>query len=645
MSNQPPGYGQPGPDQPPAQYPQQPQPGQYAQQPQPGQYAQPGQYPQQGQYPPQGQYPQQPQYAQPYGSAGYPPVGQPRKGMRGRLILVGIVTILLIGLPIAGLVAAGIVFGTGDKHDKMVPADTDVYLALYLDPALDQKRNLQTLMSKFPDAKTDQQAIDRQNKAMNDAFKASGLSFEKDVRPWLGSQASAAFRVNDKTPGVVIVASKDDKAAQAALDKLRTGAEGSKRTWTQATHGGITEWIGTAKPDPQSGGSASDIVAFAYVDHNAVIAPAAANIDAVIDTDQGRRPSLHDNADYKAFLAKFPGGHLALAYVSGPGIVSKLQDEAAKNGTPDASTKKALAQLAGLKNGGAVVTARPDGIATNLDVALDASKFDADTRAALSAAKHQNTVLKWVPKDVYGFFVQTSLKASVQQLVTTFGQSADTKKMLDDLGLTAPGGFVSHLGQDFGIEVRPANAKNPAGALMFTSDDAKVTGQFLDKVTQAAGPALAPPPDPFDLSGAPPAAPQWQTETYKGATLRYLRVPSLQDNGLVPAYAVVPGTPNMAIVASTLEELKAVIDAHTGGTDVTTADTYKAATGGVPADTATVFYVDIDSTRAALEKLIPKDQRTEYDKYAADLAELRAFVVTGQSDENHFSEQVLLLVH
>src|SRR5437667_8999943 len=71
--------------------------------------------------------------------------------------------------------------------DKLVPQSADVLVVADLDPSISQKANLLSLSHKFPYLKNDQALSRRVDDGLNQAFKDAGLSFDRDIKPWLGS--------------------------------------------------------------------------------------------------------------------------------------------------------------------------------------------------------------------------------------------------------------------------------------------------------------------------------------------------------------------------------------------------------------------------------------------------------------------------
>src|SRR5438270_9430355 len=87
--------------------------------------------------------------------------------------------------------------------DKLVPQSADVLVVADLDPSISQKVNLLSLSHKFPNLKNDQAVNRRVDDALNQAFKDSGLSFDRDIKPWLGSKLAVSASVGDRTAGLL----------------------------------------------------------------------------------------------------------------------------------------------------------------------------------------------------------------------------------------------------------------------------------------------------------------------------------------------------------------------------------------------------------------------------------------------------------
>ena len=118
--------------------------------------------------------------------------------------------------------------------------------------------------------------------------------------------------------------------------------------------------------------------------------------------------------------------------------------------------------------------------------------------------------------------------------------------------------------------------------------------------------------------------------------------PSLsQVPGLAPSYAALDG---MGILASSPAELKAVIDAHVAGSNITADPTYKAASAGSLAKPSGIMYLNVAHVVAAVEKLVPASAAIDA-RTAADLAPLKAFMLTASSQAGAALERFFVAVN
>src|SRR5207302_5279411 len=66
------------------------------------------------------------------------------------------------------------------------------------------RSNLLSLSHKFPNLKNDQALSRRVDDGLNQAFKDAGLSFDRDIKPWLGSRLAVAATIGERTAGLVL---------------------------------------------------------------------------------------------------------------------------------------------------------------------------------------------------------------------------------------------------------------------------------------------------------------------------------------------------------------------------------------------------------------------------------------------------------
>jgi hypothetical protein len=535
------------------------------------------------------------------------PVRRRRRGLR--IALGGLAALVIVGVPGGLALYSHLASGTGDVVDRMVPNDADVYATLYLDPSLSQKLNLQGLFGHFPALKSAGDLQSHIDQGMDTALKPEGLSFKNDVRPWLGTQVALAMRLGDGIPTAVLIASKDDGAAAATLARIRTTDSGHGDSWTEHAHNGVTVSVGTPR------GTGGTPIAYAYVDHTAVVGNSAAMIESVIDTDQGKRAPLRTSAAYTTTMKRLPTDRVAAAWARGSGITGAMRQAVAGSGFGDASILKAFDQGAGVfQSAGIAVTAEKAGLAADVAVVTDPSKLPPAERAALlQTSGAPNPTLDWIPSDSAGFLAVGGLHDSLQSFVQGMGAGAAATGMdfitpLKSFGLTNPGGVLSHLTGNLALEVRDAGGSSiPSGALLAGVDNAAAVRSFLDQLV--AGFAMFAPT---------------HSESYRGATITSLAIPGLSDAGVDPAYTVVDG---MAVIGSTPAEVRAVLDAHASGSRATATPAFAA--GGQWSNAEPVIFLDLDRIRTAVVGALPGDLKQQYDRdLSGDLSHLHGLRIT-----------------
>lgn len=154
---------------------------------------------------------------------------------RPRWLVLTVAVVVLLGLGGGAAFAFAKLSGGGAQPETVLPASTLALARVDLDPAAGQKVAAYRLSRKFPHSGvgTDQ------GRAVGDLLRGatgrvdSGIDFDRDVRPWLGSRAAlAAVPTGDPAEPVVAIAAlacTDRDAMVAALDRVRSrgGATGS----------------------------------------------------------------------------------------------------------------------------------------------------------------------------------------------------------------------------------------------------------------------------------------------------------------------------------------------------------------------------------------------------------------------------------
>ena len=527
--------------------------------------------------------------------------------------------------------------------EKMVPATQDLLVVANVDPSVTQKVNLLRAVHSFPDYKTDQAINDKLDELFND----SGFSFTGDIKPWLGSEIGVSARLNlgsaKDSPVAVYLVSRDDTKAKATLAKLRTSKYGTKFQWKDETYNGIAISIGTPT------GKSETAAAYSYVDHVVVFATTSAQIHEIIDTDQGRAPRLVDSSDYKATLAGLPSDRLGYLYLNGKSVVASAKKELAKTPTLNLSLKN-LNDVDALQGIGATLSANSDGVLADVLVKLDQAKLSPATREALTQGGNADVVVRWIPKATDAFLGLTSLNKTIQTLLDQAGNDRSIKSGTDALGLTGPGGVLTHMTGDAGLEAEFRHGL-PAGAILLGTDDTGSMSAFFAKLLAlaegAAGSTLGGAGSTFGSSRNGPAVPAspLTTTNYRGVLITTWTSPDLNQLGgaLAPSYAVLDG---MGILASTADEVKAIIDTHKDGATIASDQTYKTASAASIVNPSAIVYVDIAKLLDAIRKspLGSQSGLGVDTKAYANVEPLGAMMLTSASQADRVAERFFVII-
>jgi hypothetical protein len=514
-----------------------------------------------------------------------------------------LVVLLATLLVVAGGGSAAAFFlmrGAGEELLQLVPASSEVVVTAYLDPSAGQKVNLMALARRFPALRDDERIRKQVDVVLDEALEGSGLSHE-DVRPWLGSQVAIVVDLgaNADQPTVsFLVASKDDDAAQATLEKALGGSLGAEQS---SEYRGVTMHV-------FDGGTS--FVGYVIVHHVVVLSNQSIGLTRVVDVSEGTAQAMADDPAFLDTISSLPEGKLGLAYVNPTEIVNRAFSV---TGLGAAGTAPGLDQLRAIRGVAATLSAHPDGLAFDVAVRLDPSMLDPATRLQLDRPAQENGLLGFVPADAYAVATQQGLDETVKQTVDQLLTTPQGELIRQRIGVDDT---LAALTGDLAFEVGPGSGPVPAaGAIVIGVRDASAVQRTLDGLADlvlaaqgrpgAIRPAFGDPSGPthHDVLGAVPEA-TWRTSTYQGTTIRYLDDPELSDMGFVPAYAVVEGA---AIVGSSPTEVRKVIDTGAGSEpNIGASSSYGRAVTRVP-DEAGTWYVDVAALVSRFGSQLPPD--------------------------------------
>lgn len=573
---------------------------------------------------------------------------------RGRGLLIAAIAAVVLVLGAGAAAAFLLMRGSSEQLVGLVPEQADVFATAYLDPSAGQKVNVLALANNFPKLGEGQDVAARVDDLLDQTLAGSGLTHQ-DVTPWLGSQIGLSVELGeDGTPHSAILIATTDPEASAAAAAKATKDQDVRRS----DYDGVEVSV-----------SADGTGAYAVVGDVLVIASDETTVKRAIDTAHGTLTNLGDSQTYLDTLAGLPDGKLGVAFVNVRGLVDQFGSDTAASAALGAG---GVAGLDAIDSLGLSVSARSDGVAIDLTTNYDSAKLTAEQRDMLSAPDHDNTAVAFVPADAFAVVGGEQADTSLQAVLDAIEQQTpDATAAIDQAGIRD---FIAAMNGDVAIEVGPGTDGPVSGAFLIGTDDAAAMQSFLDNVGVLASQALSSQTStgavPGDLvsqmqactgtsrqiakcqrqmlnayyaGGAPTPAevPGPSTEEYQGVTITFFDVPELAATGLTPAYAVVDGA---GVIATSPQEIHQLIDTQASGKDVRTASVYTSATASVPT-AESVFFLEIQAIADTVRQNLPPDAQATYDREVApNVAPLTAFVIGGESDEQHQTIRMFLQI-
>lgn len=215
---------------------------------------------------------------------------------------------LTTAIAAAAALAVTVLPACGEKTDEstraagIVPADTIGLLSVNLEPAIEQQRHILSIARALPgDLKVDEgDWEDARGEFLEGFFEDTGLDFEDDVKPWIGSEvALAAFASErrDAPPHPVLLIDCDDRAkAEAALERLEDD-----------------DYL----PGP-----------YAFLDDFVAIGLDGSDdgLDVIEAHIEGDADSLADSATFNGVVDELHGDRLILGYVDGEQALDLVEE-------------------------------------------------------------------------------------------------------------------------------------------------------------------------------------------------------------------------------------------------------------------------------------------------------------------------------
>jgi hypothetical protein len=461
---------------------------------------------------------------------------------------------------------------------KMMPADTPIYMGVSLN--LQNQAGYQNLKKFYLDNPDVKKALDD---AKANATKETDLDYDKDILPWLGTEAGVAvFNIPEtgsgQNPDVLIaVATRDVKASQAALDKLRAKqAESTGKPFEQGTHEGVTYWF-------QKSDSGSDTYVSIF-NGFVVLATSEETLFGAIDRVKKGGESLATSQAYQATLAELPKNGAFFTFIDW----TALADIVMKNNTSAQLTPEQLAQLKAFQTIGLAFTLQPDGVQVDSAVRFDAKQLPAAMQASMNRPGSPNSILAKIPDSALGFYSGSDLRSVWQQVREGLAANPDFEQQIADMekqtGINLDTDVFSWMTGEFAVVATKAESSNPpvGGYALIGGDDAKTVEDKTANLLEAYSKSQGGMPLPF------------QKQTVGGHEMN--TIPDSQTNKMLAGYGF---WDNYLVIGYQEDALTAGFAA--ANNPVANSAHFKAVSSRLPAKNYGYFYVDIDAVRTLLE--------------------------------------------
>jgi uncharacterized protein DUF3352 len=485
---------------------------------------------------------------------------------------------------------------------RVVPADALLYVHLSTDPDRAAVKRSLTLLGRFPSYPRLRDGLLGRLSAA-----ASGVSFQRDIRPWLGDEAALALL---NTPGqtagsLVVLAVSDRHKAEGFLQRV-AGAPGR-----QSYRGMDISNYGNA--------------AAAFVKGNLVIGRLP-GLRQAIDAAAGRGPSLGASKVFRAASKGLPADRVADVYASPDGVTRLL---AAQGGAIGAAG--ALIDQPALRGAALALAPKGDGAQVVVHSILDPKV----SKAVNSGKPFAPKLVDSVPRAAMAYLGLTRLDRAGARLLAAGLAGGGAGRQLTTLLQRAQKDLVRRAGVDLRRDVLPLLQGEvalwlapaipaPVLTLIAATDDEKRTREAFARLQQPLARLLA--------SGAGQAA-AWQERDLDGAQAFQLRL----GVGIELDYAVFDGK---LVVSTSLAGVRAVKQRKAS---LTENDSFRATLANHPAKVTSLVFLDFGQLLALGERTGLSDSRS-YLAVREDLRKVKAVGAAATGNESESTTELFIQI-
>lgn len=236
------------------------------------------------------------------------------------LVVVCVAAVLILWK--AGLLPFLPFFGPKQVLPGLMPQDASVYISV--DPQLEDLAGFQRLVQIYGDIEQVQEAIDDFTEEMKEE---TDISFDEDVKPWLGGEAGFAITsidqvLRDEDPVFILGATtRDVKASDAFLQKVKQQMEADGYTVSKKAYQNVAYYAQEAKEEWETP------MFFGTVKRAVIMTSEEGEMEKVIDLAKGGEGSLAESEAYIEMVEALPAGSAAYMFMDMQALLEALPEE------------------------------------------------------------------------------------------------------------------------------------------------------------------------------------------------------------------------------------------------------------------------------------------------------------------------------
>ncbi|MEO8626469.1 MAG: DUF3352 domain-containing protein, partial [Candidatus Limnocylindrales bacterium] len=518
---------------------------------------------------------------------------------RWRWAVVGIATVLVVGLLAAVFVLARPGGGTPSTVARYAPANSVTYMELNETLPGDQHGLVAQFMSHFPGF-ADQAAFDTKlDETLQSVFDSNpaGVSWSDDIKPWFGGEIGifgSTVAPATGTPPSMTVALTLKQNQRPAFEAWLVPLMGSG--WQQTSYQGSTIWSGQLQ-------DTSERVNLAWSDEAVVVSTRVEDLQAALDVRADRTPGLADDQFFVQQLGALHADRLGTFYFDGRSMAQTLYDQLSTN-LPSADLADSFVSAVAVRVVGEV---RADGDHMTITSRMSRVGASGDGAAAVDLpplpSNRTSTLAEFAPKDALlyaevrdvGQTISWIIQRGLTALPSASAAPIDLSSMEQLLG-SPPQEFFDFI-VDASVSVSGTSAE-PNYGLVAAVDDMAIASSRVQKIT-----ALLHMLTQFG------GGVTFTDEQHGGATVTVITVSSPGSLGSDMALAM--SLSDGRLLLGTHDFVTSALD-RTRDQSLAARPEYQAALNAGGTSNAGVIFVDIAALRIAYEDMIPSESTGAY---------------------------------